>query len=361
MSYLRSYQEILDQIDAIDPVEYTKTRNHISGAVTRLSPYISRGIITLPQVRDRLLERHSKKDCEKLIQELAWREYFQNVWWEKVDEIFTDLRFPRGDWRHDGVVSAIANAETGITVIDEAIKELYDTGYMHNHVRMWVAALACNLAGAHWHSMGRWLYYHLIDGDIASNFLSWQWVAGTSVNKRYTVNQALIDACSDTQQPGSWLAIERDNMLTMETPAHLRAAESFTAVMNYPVSDIDTVSGADVCLYTPWTLDPEWRREAGEVRRILVIDRLWFDAYPVSDDVLEFTIRQGQTVIPELELYAGYIDDLPGLYDGDVYMKNHQTNQHWPGTRDQIERLFPAVTGYYPSFFKYWQKVQQVF
>jgi deoxyribodipyrimidine photo-lyase len=136
MSFVRSYAEILDMIDEIDPVEYAKTRNHLSGAVTKLSPYITRGIIPLPLIRDRLLEKHAVKDCEKLIQELAWREYFQNVWHEKDDEIFADMRFPRDDWRHAGIVSAIADAATGVEVLDEGIKELYETGYAHNHMRM---------------------------------------------------------------------------------------------------------------------------------------------------------------------------------------------------------------------------------
>lgn len=358
MSYLLSYQDILDQIDAIDPVAYSKTRNHVQGAVTRLSPYISRGVITLPMIRERLLARHSQEDCEKLIQELAWREYFQNVWFEKFDEIFEDLRFPRTDWKHGELLTALLDANSGIAAIDEGVIELYETGYMHNHMRMWVAAIASNLAGAHWHTMGKWLYFHLIDGDLASNFLSWQWVAGTSVNKRYTVNQALINACSKTAQADTWLSIERDDFLTIPVPEILRTHEPFTLEMEYPVvPEVVSVFGEEVCLYTPWTLDPLWRREQS-ARRILVIEPLWFDRYPVSVDVLDFIIRQGKTVMPELEIFVGSVDEIPGLYSADVFLKNHPTNQHWPGWRDARELLFPAATGYYPSFFAYWEAVK---
>jgi len=357
MSYLRSYQEILDQIDSINPVEYQKSRNHLEGAVTKLSPYISRGVITLPQVRDRVLAQYTTEQSEKLIQELAWREYFQNVWWEKVDGIFSDLRFPRDNWQHDELVTAILNADTGITVMDDVIRNLYDTGYMHNHARLWLAAIATNIAGAHWHTMGKWLYYHLIDGDLASNFLSWQWVAGTSVSKQYTVNQDLINAWSSEQQDDTWLSLEREVTLTMPIPEHLTMHEPFNFVMEYPVSTAETVSGADVCLYTPWTLNPEWRKD-DECRRVLVFDALWFDRYPVSPDVRDFIVRQGQTVIPNLEVYSGYIDDLPGVYNtNQLHLLNHQTNQHWPGHRDALERLYPSVTGYYQSFFAYWQAV----
>lgn len=365
MSYLLSYSEILNQIDTIDPKAYSATRNHLDGAVTRLSPYISRGVITLPQVRDRLLAQHPRLDCEKLIQELAWREYFQHVWYEKGDDIFTDLRFPRTDWVHEELVSVMVDASTGIAAIDEAIKELYTTGYMHNHSRMWVAALSSNLAKAHWHTMGKWLYYHLIDGDLASNFLSWQWVAGTSVNKRYTVNQSLIDACSTQKQHTSWLSVEREALLTMTPPEQFTIREPFVFEMEYPVvPDVASVSGALVHLYTPWTLDPTWRSgEAGEFcpRQILVIDPAWFDRFPVSVSVLDFIMRQGKTVMPSLEIFVGEQRAIPGIEEAEVYFKNHPTNQTWLGYRDTLELLFPRVTGYYPSFFAYWKSVETAY
>lgn len=362
MSYVLSYQEILNQIDAIDPVAYAKTRNHLDGAVTKLSPYISRGIITLTQVRDRLLQNHSLKDCEKLLQELAWREYFQQVWFEKGEAIFSDLRFPRDDWKHENLVSVIIDAATGITAIDESIKDLYNTGYMHNHARLWVAALATNLARAHWHTMGKWLYYHLIDGDLASNFLSWQWVAGTSINKRYAINQELINGCSSINQKDSWLAVERETFLEMTPPAQFLIAEPFVYEMEYPtVPDVPNVSGAIVHLYTPWTLDPIWRSadmSEFQPRHILVIDPDWFDRYPVSSSVLDFIVRQGKTVIPKLEVFVGNPKELSGITEAEVYFKNHPSNQAWPGYRDQQELLFPDVTGYYPSFFAYFKAVQ---
>jgi deoxyribodipyrimidine photo-lyase len=259
----------------------------------------------------------------------------------------------------------MVDASTGIVAIDEAIKELYTTGYMHNHARMWVAALSSNLAKAHWHTMGKWLYYHLIDGDLASNFLSWQWVAGTSVNKRYTVNQSLINACSTQKQHTSWLSVEREALLDMTPPEQFTITEPFVFEMEYPVvPDVPSVSGAVVNLYTPWTLDPTWRQgEAGEYspRKILVIDPTWFDRYPVSVSVLDFIMRQGKTVMPKLEVFVGGPKDIPGILEAEVYFKNHQTNQNWPGYRDAQELLFPKVTGYYPSFFAYWKAVEAAY
>ena len=74
------YASILQHIQNIDATNYARTRNFINGAVTYLSPYISRGFISLPQVRDIVMQNKKLYEVEKLMQELAWREYFQRIW-----------------------------------------------------------------------------------------------------------------------------------------------------------------------------------------------------------------------------------------------------------------------------------------
>ncbi len=358
----KTKSELFDYIDQIDPVAYAKTRNHLSGAVTKLSPYITRGVITLPDLRDRLLQNHSAKDCEKLIQELAWREYFQEVWWEKGDEMFADLRFTRNDWRHEELVTSLIEANTGVEVLDQAIRELYETSYMHNHARMWVASVACNLAKAHWHSMGRWLYYHLADGDPASNFCSWQWVAGTSKTDPYTVNQKLINGCSDHNQIRSILTFDRETMMNQQLPDILETHQPFELSTTYPESTVNTsVRGEAVVLYTPWTLDPTYRSKE-QARRILVIDSAWFDRLSVSELVMQFILEQGKAVIESLEVFVGSALDIPGITEAtSVYARSHQTNQTWSSfaTLEAAPKLFPAVSGYYKSFFAYWKACEQ--
>jgi deoxyribodipyrimidine photo-lyase len=356
---IKTYEDILAQIDAIDPKVYAKTRNKHDGAVTKLSPYITRGIITLPEIKERLLQNHKKHDCSKLIQELAWREYFQNVWWDKGNDIFEDLRFSRDDWRHEELVRAIIDAETGIDALDTKIKELYETGYMHNHVRMSVASVACNLARAHWFEMGRWLYYHLIDGDPASNFLSWQWVAGTSVNKQYLTSQQVLNACSSEQQHGTWLDFERETMLEQPLLDVLKASSPNELRCNYPDSDVSQLpEDKDIVLYTPWTLNPNYKKDSAAAR-ILVIDTKWFKRLPVSERVMTFIIEQGKVVIPDLQVLVGDpVQAMANVSADRLSYLTHQTTTLWPGEGDAPERLVPAVTGYYPSFFKYWQKAQ---
>lgn len=351
----KTKSELFKIIDAIDPVAYAKTRNQLTGAVTQLSPYITRGVITLPEIRDRLLTQNSQSDCQKLIQELAWREYFQAVWWAKGDGIFTDLRFSRDDWQHQELVSAITTHSTGVAVLDDCIEKLYDTGYMHNHARMWTASVACNLARAHWLSMGKWMYYHLADGDPASNFCSWQWVAGTSINKQYTVNQKLINGCSEHKQVRSILTFDRDDVLNQPPPDVLRDSEPFNLKTTYPNSTVSTsVAGQVVALYTPWTLRPS---DHTVDRHVLVIDPAWFDVLPVSPLVMDYILAQAKLVLPTVEIFVGDAATIDGIREANVHATAHQTNSSWEtfATVHPIEKLFPAVSGYYPSFFKFWK------
>jgi deoxyribodipyrimidine photo-lyase len=359
MQPTKTRTEIFDFLSTFDPVAYSKTRNHLTGQVSKLSPYISRGVITLPEIRDHVLTRATNVEAEKFIQELAWREYFQRVWWAKGDAIFSDLRFPRNDWRHEDLVKSLVEAQTGVTTIDTAIIELSRTGYMHNHARLWVASLGTNLARAHWYNMGRWLYAHLADGDIASNFLSWQWVAGTSVSKPYTVDQSLINSWSSTKQPYSILNFRREDMLLTACPEVLMPTLAYSYVMEYPSNTIHSVAGETVALYTPWTLLPTLAPEAD--RHILIFDPEWFDRFPVTDQIRDFILAQGKAVLPSLEVWSGTYNTIPGIALAKSQIAvAHQTNQSWVTVnRQEPAWLFPQVRGYYPSFFSYWQEASR--
>ena len=356
-----SYTQILELIDTFDVRAYAKTRNHLQGTVSKLSPYITRGVISLPIIRNRILTRYSYEQAEKFIQELAWREYFQKVWTAQGEAIFSDLRFTRDDWAHTELIRAITQGKTGITVIDNQLQELFETGYMHNHARMWTAMLACNVGKAHWLEMGRFLYYHLLDGDLASNMLSWQWVAGTNASKRYVANQNLIDGCSNTSQPGTYLDMPLEQIGTTIIPSPLLEHEPCTYTTTYPSSDvIENIDGKILLLYHPWSLDPLWR--SGEIGiRILVIEPRLFDRFPVSSKVMDFISTQATVHIPNIKIYVGNIEKLPGVQQAaTIYSKRYAGTAHWPGVIDMPDELFPEVTGYFSSFFKFWQACEKM-
>ena len=87
----------------------------------------------------------------------------------------------------------IRQGATGVPAIDQAVRELYATGYLHNHARMWLASYVVHLRKVHWRAGADWLYGHLLDGDLASNHLSWQWVAGTGSHKPYLFNAENVE------------------------------------------------------------------------------------------------------------------------------------------------------------------------
>lgn len=178
------------RIRAVRPSDYATTRNHLDGAVTRLSPYITHGIVTLPHVLAGVASGHALHVEHKFVQELGWREYCHHVWRHRGDGILDSLH---AGPLHDSAYSTelpedIRTAHTGIPVIDQSVRALYNTGYLHNHARMWLASYTVHLRKVHWRAGADWMYGHLLDGDLASNHLSWQWIAGTASSKPYLFN-----------------------------------------------------------------------------------------------------------------------------------------------------------------------------
>ena len=129
-----TYTDILQRIRAIDPVKYSSTRNYINGQVTFLSPYISRGMISTKFILSEVLKKGYKPaQIEKFIQELAWRDYWQQVWVSKGTAINTDLKHLQQPVSNHSISKSIVQASTTIEAVDSAIESLYSTGYMHNH------------------------------------------------------------------------------------------------------------------------------------------------------------------------------------------------------------------------------------
>lgn len=173
-------------ISSIDIQSYDKTRNHLGGKVTCLSPYLTHGFVTIPDLFEKLPKLTL---ADKLAFEFGWREFFQHVWHRSGDAIFKDMRAGLPGIRYQRTLPEdIREGRTGLRVIDNAVATLYQTGYLHNHARMWLASYVVHLRKVHWRIAADWLYGHLLDGDLASNHLSWQWVGATFSSKPYLFN-----------------------------------------------------------------------------------------------------------------------------------------------------------------------------
>lgn len=185
-------------VDAETGERYARTRNHVNGAVSRLSAYLRHGVLSLSEVRQAALERAKDGDNpEKFINELAWRDYWQRVYAQVGDGVWEDREpyktgYPSHEYRPD-LPEDIADSETGLRCMDAFIEDLRTTGYLHNHQRMWLAAYVVHWRRVRWQAGARWFLQHLLDGDPASNNLSWQWVASTFSHKPYFFNRENLE------------------------------------------------------------------------------------------------------------------------------------------------------------------------
>jgi deoxyribodipyrimidine photo-lyase len=355
LNFPTAYTAIINRIENINPIKYANTRNYITGEVTYLSPYISRGVISIAQIAKHVLQQHEAYKIEKFLQELAWRLYWQSVWQNKGNAIFTDIKQPQTNVAHHQMVAAINNATTGIDTIDTHINLLYETGYMHNHVRMYISSLACNIANAHWLQPAQWMYYHLLDGDIASNTLSWQWTAGTFSSKKYYCNQENINKYTNSNQLQTYLDTSYDALQTLPIPTILQAQTNFIASTSLPKTTLPIIEkGLPILVYNSYNLDPLWHSGL-QANRILLLEPSHFLQYPVSEKVLQFIINLSKN-IQGIQIFTGEFFDLQKNFTNEIIYKAHPTNTHYTGNAENNDGILKNLTGYYPSFFNFWKK-----
>ncbi len=176
-------------------------RHHISGyeiqrdipsvhGTSKLSAHLHFGEITASQLIYSLLMQSwpssAAASVERFITELGWREFSQHTLWHfpfttnrAMNERFINF-WPKKPKQK--LLKAWQTGNTGVPIIDAGMRELWQTGWMHNRVRMIVASFLTKNLGIHWLHGARWFWNTLVDADLASNTLGWQWVAGCGVD-----------------------------------------------------------------------------------------------------------------------------------------------------------------------------------
>ncbi len=169
---------------------YAARRNTDHGAgghahVSTLSPWLRRRLVLERDTVAAALAEHGAEGAEKFIQEVIWRGYFKGwlerrpqVWASYRDGLVQDLEVLQTDRRLRKQVQTAEAGQTGLDCFDAWARELVDTGYLHNHARMWFASIWIFTFGLPWRLGADFFYRHLLDGDPASNTLGWRWVAG---------------------------------------------------------------------------------------------------------------------------------------------------------------------------------------
>ena len=352
------YSEIINKIDLIDPIKYSKNRNFIDGSVTRLSPYISRGMISTKFIFEKILEKNIPFwKVEKFVQELCWRDYWQIIWKQKRHLINCDLKKTQEDVHNNSFSKALYENNCGITAIDESIKELYNTGYMHNHNRMYLASIACNIAKSHWLKPAKWMYYNLLDGDWGSNALSWQWVSGSNSNKKYFANQENINKYCYTNQKNTFLDIEYSEFDSLNPPDSLIETVNINLSTKLPENKkLKIDDNLDTLIYNYYNLDPNWRQEK-KYNRVFLLEPKIFKQYPVSPKCLQFAIDLSKN-IEGIQLYVGSFIDLKNNYNiNNTLFKEHPLN-NYEGIEDSRDWMFDSHENV-KSFFSYWKKCKK--
>ena len=197
--------------------DYAARRNYDLGpdahhGVSTLSPYLRARLITESEVLDTVLNRHSATAAEKFIQEVFWRTYWKG-WLEMRPTVWTHYQVAlkqclddvqtqsglRNQWE------AACKGETDIACFNAWAHELVQTGYLHNHARMWFASIWIFTLRLPWELGADFFLRHLLDGDPASNTLGWRWVAGIQTpGKTYLARTSNISKYTEGRFAPKW-------------------------------------------------------------------------------------------------------------------------------------------------------------
>ncbi|KZC16894.1 deoxyribodipyrimidine photolyase [Rhodanobacter sp. FW510-R12] len=155
---------------------------------SRLSPHLHFGEISPQQIhfeldrRARATDAKRRPDLEPYLRELGWREFAHHLLWHfphtaagNFNPRFDDFPWAPAD---HALLERWRRGRTGIPLVDAGMRELWHTGWMHNRVRMIVGSFLTKNLRQHWRHGARWFWDTLVDADLASNTLGWQWVAG---------------------------------------------------------------------------------------------------------------------------------------------------------------------------------------
>ena len=197
---------------------YAADRNFVRPGhpnISRLSPWVQKRLLLEEEIVAAARDLWPFQAVEKFVQEVYWRTYWKG-WleqrpeaWSRWVEAVPRLRDALSAEQRSMLEAALAG-RTGIAGFDDWAKELVATGYLHNHARMWFASIWIFTLKLPWELGAAFFFEHLLDGDVASNTLSWRWVAGL-------------------QTPGKTYVARADNIVHYTDGEHAPAASQLAS------------------------------------------------------------------------------------------------------------------------------------
>lgn len=172
-------------------------RDHTT--VSTLSPWMNKGLLAESELAHDALAQHPFSQVEKFLQEVYWRRYWRGylshrpkIWHDYQSRVVT-LKS-----EHQVDLELIARGECSVEIMGYFARQLVETGYLHNHARMWFAAWWIHVEHLPWELGADFFLQHLIDGDPAVNTLSWRWVAGLHTQgKHYLARRSNLEKYID--------------------------------------------------------------------------------------------------------------------------------------------------------------------
>ena len=301
----------LEQFVARTGRHYARTRNYDFGPKKRtnvsvLSPWLRHRLVTEEDILARVLKTNSPSASEKFVQEVFWRTYFKgwleqrpSVWTHYQTELMRALESLDCHADLQCKYQEAVSGRTGIDCFDHWVNELLETGYLHNHSRMWFASIWIFTLRLPWQLGADFFLRHLLDGDPASNTLSWRWVAGLHTKgKTYLAKRANIIKYTEGRFDPKGLANYAEPLA--ESLDHKRIQITHqTSVMQEPY----------LLLLTEDDLGPtSWANPnlAGTIGLLATHGR---SPEPVAPKVLEFASGAINSVLPDGEFSAQSVDD----------------------------------------------------
>ncbi|MBA1338292.1 MAG: Deoxyribodipyrimidine photolyase [Pelagibacterales bacterium] len=186
--------ESLDNFINNDIIDYSSKRNYDFGPIGRknvscLSPYISHRLINEYEISKKVLSKHPYQKVEKYIQEIYWRVYWKG-WLELRPKVWDDFTEDLNIIEESENYFLAINGQTKIECFNDWVKEIKEYNYLHNHARMWFASIWIFTLGLPWQKGAEFFMKYLLDGDAASNTLSWRWVGGLQTKGKHYLAQS---------------------------------------------------------------------------------------------------------------------------------------------------------------------------
>lgn len=167
-------------------LHYKEARNFpAKSATSKLSPHLHFGEISPQQIYHATKELTQTKHTDHFLSELGWREfsYYLLYHFPELPQKNWQTKFDNFPWENNKkLLQRWQKGQTGFPIVDAGMRELWQTGYMHNRVRMIVGSFLVKNLLINWQSGEAWFWDCLVDADLASNSASWQWVAGSGAD-----------------------------------------------------------------------------------------------------------------------------------------------------------------------------------